>query len=167
MACAASLKQVGVKATILEKADAVGAVWRRHYDRLHLHTDRGHSGLPGFGMPKAYPRYPARSQMVEYLERYADEFGLRPRFGVNVQCAWRKNVAWRLQTPGGEPDGAERDRGDRLRRLALPSSLAGRGALRWRHPSQQRLSQPGAVRGQARAGGGARQFGRRDCTRSG
>ena len=43
----------GLNAIILEKSDAVGAVWRRHYDRLHLHTDRAHSGLPGLPMPSA------------------------------------------------------------------------------------------------------------------
>ena len=41
LAAAAALSARGLSAAILEKSDAVGAVWRRHYDRLHLHTDRG------------------------------------------------------------------------------------------------------------------------------
>ena len=49
LATAAALQSRGLNATILEKSDAVGAVWRRHYDRLHLHTDRARSGLPGLG----------------------------------------------------------------------------------------------------------------------
>src|ERR1700676_4765030 len=61
LACAASMGALGLSATVLEKADAVGSVWRRHYDRLHLHTDRGHSGLPGMAMPRSYPTYPPRS----------------------------------------------------------------------------------------------------------
>ena len=52
LAAAASLLARGLKPVILEKADNVGAVWRRHYDRLHLHTDRGPSGLPGLPMPR-------------------------------------------------------------------------------------------------------------------
>ena len=47
LAAAAALKKRGLNPVILEKTNAVGAVWRRHYDRLHLHTDRGHSGLTG------------------------------------------------------------------------------------------------------------------------
>src|SRR5271165_5684859 len=97
MACAASLKQVGVKATILEKADAVGAVWRRHYDRLHLHSDKGHSGLPGFPMPPRYPRYPSRAQVVEYLESYAKEFDIQPVFGANVRRIRRDGSSWRVE----------------------------------------------------------------------
>ena len=30
-------------------------------------------------MPHAYPRYPSRAQVVEYLEAYAEHFGLVPR----------------------------------------------------------------------------------------
>ena len=47
LACAAQLGERGLRASVLEKSDTVGSVWRRHYDRLHLHTDRGHSSLPG------------------------------------------------------------------------------------------------------------------------
>ena len=100
LACAACLKEADVAVAILEKADAVGAVWRRHYDRLHLHTDRGHSGLPGLAMPKTYPRFPARTQVVEYLEHYAETFDLRPCFGVNVEHAHRKDDAWCVETSG-------------------------------------------------------------------
>src|ERR1022692_4307859 len=74
LACAASMGARGLKATVLEKENTVGSVWRRHYDRLHLHTDRGHSGLPGMAMPRTYPTYPSREQVVEYLESYAAHF---------------------------------------------------------------------------------------------
>jgi cation diffusion facilitator CzcD-associated flavoprotein CzcO len=46
------MRAAGLKVAVLEKAGNVDAVWRRHYDCLHLHTDRNHSGLPG--MAKAY-----------------------------------------------------------------------------------------------------------------
>jgi hypothetical protein len=39
LATAAALRVRGLNASILEKSDAVGAVWRRHYDRLHLLSD--------------------------------------------------------------------------------------------------------------------------------
>jgi cation diffusion facilitator CzcD-associated flavoprotein CzcO len=44
LATAAALTARGLNAAILERSNAVGAVWRRHYDRLHLHTDRARSG---------------------------------------------------------------------------------------------------------------------------
>jgi cation diffusion facilitator CzcD-associated flavoprotein CzcO len=61
LAAAACMRMRGLSPIILEKSDAVGSVWRRHYDRLHLHTDRGHSGLPGLPMPSSYGRYTSRA----------------------------------------------------------------------------------------------------------
>jgi putative flavoprotein involved in K+ transport len=61
LAMAAALKARGRNAIILEKSDMVVSVWRRHYDRLRLHTDRARSSLPRLPMPKAYGRYPTRS----------------------------------------------------------------------------------------------------------
>jgi cation diffusion facilitator CzcD-associated flavoprotein CzcO len=95
LATAAALKSRGLNTTILEKSDAVGSAWRRHYDRLHLHTDRARSGLPGLGIPKACGRYPSRVQIVEYLEAYAAKFGLKPIFNAPVSVVRREGWAWR------------------------------------------------------------------------
>ncbi len=69
LACAVTMRAAGLNVTVFEKADSVGSVWRRHYDRLHLHTDRNRSGLPGMVMPRSYPLYPSRGQLVAYLAR--------------------------------------------------------------------------------------------------
>ena len=97
LATAAVLRARGLNATILEKSDAVGAVWRRHYDRLHLHTDRARSGLPGLPIPKVYGRYPSRAQVVEYLEAYAAKFDLRPVFNAPVRAVRCDGRAWRAE----------------------------------------------------------------------
>lgn len=98
LACAAMLGKQGLGTTILEKAATVGSVWRRHYDRLHLHTDRGHSALPGLPMPRDYPRYPSRAQVVAYLETYAERFGLQPQFGSTARAIRRADGAWHVDT---------------------------------------------------------------------
>jgi cation diffusion facilitator CzcD-associated flavoprotein CzcO len=94
LATAAALRARGLNAAILEKSDAVGTVWRRHYDRLHLHTDRGRSGLPGLPIPKAYGRYPSRAQVVEYLEHYTAKFDLKPVFNAPVHAVRREGRDW-------------------------------------------------------------------------
>jgi cation diffusion facilitator CzcD-associated flavoprotein CzcO len=94
LACAVTMHAAGLDATVLEKADRVGAVWRRHYDRLHLHTDRNHSGLPDMAMPRAFPAYPSRAQMVEYLEAYAAHFGIKPVFNIDVSRVRRDGALW-------------------------------------------------------------------------
>jgi Pyridine nucleotide-disulphide oxidoreductase len=101
LACAAALSRHGLKTLILEKGDAVASVWRRHYDRLHLHTDRDHSGLPGLAMPRSYPRYPSRAQIVAYLESYAAHFNLHPLLEATVQSMCRDGAGWHLDTTKG------------------------------------------------------------------
>src|SRR6185437_11642438 len=101
LACAAAMRTLGLNATVLEKAGTVGSVWRLHYDRLHLHTDRDHSGLPGMAMPRDYPIYPSRAQVVEYLEAYARRFDVRPHFNTVVRRVERGGEGWSVETDGG------------------------------------------------------------------
>jgi cation diffusion facilitator CzcD-associated flavoprotein CzcO len=101
LACAVTMRTAGLEVIVLEKADSVGSVWRRHYDRLHLHTDRKRSGLPGMAMPRTYPTYPSRDQMVEYLECYAACFDIRPVFNAAVLCIRRSGTQWRLDAAAG------------------------------------------------------------------
>jgi indole-3-pyruvate monooxygenase len=98
LAVGACLRRAGIEFILLEKEQTLAPSWRRHYDRLHLHTDRSHSGLPHLPMPRSYPRYPSRAQVIEYLEAYAKEFSLVPRFGEEVVEARRGEGAWELRT---------------------------------------------------------------------
>jgi cation diffusion facilitator CzcD-associated flavoprotein CzcO len=97
LACAALMRAAGLNVTVLEKAAAVGAVWRRHYDRLHLHTDRNHSGLPDMAMPRSFPKYPSRAQVVAYLEDYAARFAIQPVFNAEVSRIGRDGGLWRVE----------------------------------------------------------------------
>jgi cation diffusion facilitator CzcD-associated flavoprotein CzcO len=54
LGCAAALRKIGKSVVVLEQADRVRSSWRRHYDRLRLHTPKRHSGLPGLPMPDRY-----------------------------------------------------------------------------------------------------------------
>ena len=101
LACAAMLKSRGVSVQILEKETTLCPVWRRHYDRLHLHTDKSHSSLPGLPMPANFPKYPSRLQVIEYLEAYAKHHGLQPEFGCEVERITRKGE-WIVRTSTGE-----------------------------------------------------------------
>src|SRR5271166_7179076 len=97
LAAARSLRMQGLRVVILDKAEKVGAAWRRHYDRLCLHTDRSHSGLPGLAMSSAYGRYPSRAQFIEYLELYAARFNLKPVFNAPVGAIRREDARWRVE----------------------------------------------------------------------
>jgi len=97
LAAAQRLNASGLKSVILDKSSAVGSVWRRHYDRLHLHTPRSTSALPGLPMPKSFGRYPSRTQFIDYLESYAAKFALEPQFNAPVQAVRRYGARWRVE----------------------------------------------------------------------
>ncbi|RHA38194.1 flavin-containing monooxygenase [Cellulomonas rhizosphaerae] len=100
LAVAAALRARGVEATVLERADDVAASWRGHYDRLHLHTTRRWSSLPGTVIPRRYGRWVARDDVVAYLEAYAADLDVRT--GVAVERADADGAGWVLTTSAGE-----------------------------------------------------------------
>ncbi|MFD9790482.1 flavin-containing monooxygenase [Streptomyces sp. NPDC059070] len=101
LAVAAALRGRGVRAVVLEKADAVGDSWRHHYDRLHLHTTRRLSALPGLKMPRSFGRWVSRDDMVRYLEAYARVHEVETVTGVEVSRVERAGDGWLLHATGG------------------------------------------------------------------
>ncbi|MET7513336.1 NAD(P)/FAD-dependent oxidoreductase [Streptomyces sp. NPDC005480] len=101
LAAAAALRERGVRAVILEKSEHVGASWRRHYDRLHLHTTRRLSGLPGLAIPRRFGRWVSRDDVVRYLEKYAEHHQLEIVTGVAVSRVERTEDGWLVRASGG------------------------------------------------------------------
>jgi indole-3-pyruvate monooxygenase len=101
LAVAACLQRRGTPLVILEQETSIGSSWRRHYDRLHLHSDRDHSSLPHLRFAPGTPRYPSRDQLIAYLEAYARHFGLAPRLGEQVQSVRRDAAGWVTRTTAG------------------------------------------------------------------
>ncbi|WP_282798157.1 NAD(P)/FAD-dependent oxidoreductase [Streptomyces sp. CC224B] len=103
LSVAAALRGRGVRAVVLERSDHVGASWRGHYDRLHLHTTRRLSALPGLAMPRSFGRWVARDDVVRYLEKYAEHHNLDVVTGVEVTRLERApdGAGWLLRATGG------------------------------------------------------------------
>ena len=103
LATAACLARAGVEHVLLEQAAELGASWRRHYERLHLHTPKGISALPFVPYPRAAPRYPSRDDVIAYLQGYAGAMGLRPRLGEGVTAIAAapdgEQPGWTVDTP--------------------------------------------------------------------
>ncbi|MGW0282641.1 flavin-containing monooxygenase [Streptomyces sp. NPDC003236] len=103
LAVAYALRARGVRAVVLEKSDRVGASWRQHYDRLHLHTTRRLSALPGLAIPRRFGRWVSRDSVVRYLEKYAEHHELEIVTGVEVFRVERAGDGggWVLHASGG------------------------------------------------------------------
>lgn len=102
LAAARALQARGREFLIVDGGQTIADSWRRHYDRLHLHTVRGESHLPDRPMPDHWPRYVSRDQVVEYLEAYTRHFGLEPMLGCRVTCIEPGEAGWRATLATGD-----------------------------------------------------------------
>ncbi len=98
LAAAAELQKVGYAVIVIDKADSVGSSWSKHYDRLHLHTARTMSSLPGKQMPRSYGRWVARDDFRAYLADYAKDLDVR--LGVTATSVVKKD-RWIVETSIG------------------------------------------------------------------
>lgn len=104
LAVAAELGRRGVPPLVVDRAPHVGASWRGHYDRLHLHTPRGWSNLPGLPIPRRFGRWVARDDVVRYLEQYAGYHRVRLRLGAavtRIDPLTDGPARWRVHLDGG------------------------------------------------------------------
>ncbi len=102
LSVARCLAEAGVEHVVLENEAHVGHAWRNHYERLHLHTTKRLSELPDLRWGDEVERYPPRLEVVRYLERYAETFGITPRFEHAVTRIERDGGEWRTATSKGE-----------------------------------------------------------------
>jgi cation diffusion facilitator CzcD-associated flavoprotein CzcO len=102
IASALALKDTGLRPLLIDRADNVGSAWRGRYDRLTLNTARQLSHLPGRPYPKGTPVFPSRDQVVQYLERHAQEDGIDLLLDTSVDCIDRNDGTWLLWTSAGK-----------------------------------------------------------------
>ena len=105
LAAASELQKVGYTVVVIDKADSVGSSWSHHYDRLHLHTARGMSSLPGRPMPRRYGRWVARDDFREYLADFAAQEKLDVRLGVEASGVKKVDDRWTVETSTGTLSG--------------------------------------------------------------
>ena len=101
LAVAATVRQLGLRPTVLERSAEIGSSWAGRYDSLHLHTVRWLSGLPGMPIPRRYGRWVSRDDLAQYLRAYADRFSIEPELGVSATRIERSGGGWAVQTDTG------------------------------------------------------------------
>jgi indole-3-pyruvate monooxygenase len=66
-----------------------------------LHTSKKWSALPFKKMDEAFPKYPSRQQVVDYLENYATEMNIQPLFNTTVLSVKKEGNNWITETNNG------------------------------------------------------------------
>ena len=110
------LGDYGVPYTTFEASDRVGGNWAfgnpngrsSAYRSLHIDTSKHQLSFKDFPMPDDYPDFPHHTLIKDYLDAYADAFGVREHIefenGV-VHAAKRGSGGWTLDLQ----DGSTRD----------------------------------------------------------
>jgi len=94
LAVSSELRRGGLTVMVFDKADRAGSSWSRHYDRLHLHTARKLSSLPGSTIPASKGQWVARDDFQRYLADYATTRGLDLQLGVSATTVRRDGDGW-------------------------------------------------------------------------
>ena len=87
-----NLRERGFAVDCFERETGVGGAWNWRHDRspvyasTHLISSRPFTQFPDFPMPDDWPDYPHHGQLLSYLERYADHFGLREHIWFGTEA---------------------------------------------------------------------------------
>ena len=109
MVSAKVLAEHGIDFDCFELGSDIGGNWRygndngrsAAYDSLHIDTSKQRMAFSDFPMPDHFPVYPHHSQVLEYFEAYAAEFGLKERitFRTEVESVERSDQgSWTVRT---------------------------------------------------------------------
>jgi cation diffusion facilitator CzcD-associated flavoprotein CzcO len=106
---AKAFRDAGIPYDQLERNEYVGGNWADGvYESTQIISSRDSTQYGDFPMPREYPDFPTREQVLAYLNEYVDHFGLRERieFGTEVvRCEPldRNGIGgWRVELASGE-----------------------------------------------------------------
>jgi len=113
VAVAKALLQRGLAFDCFEKGSDIGGMWRYQNDNgmssayrsLHIDTSRKSLGYPDFPIPDHMPDFLSHEQTLQYLEAYADHFGVRERITFRSEVRRVEPMhggGWRVTLASGE-----------------------------------------------------------------
>lgn len=101
LAAGACLARLGLRPLLLERGEAPGWSWARHYETLRLHTPRRSSSLPFRPLPRG-GTFPSRAELADYLAAYARSLRLDVLTNVEVRRIARSGDGrWSAETSAG------------------------------------------------------------------
>lgn len=87
LVAAKTFLEEGYKVTVFEKQKGLGGVWEssRTYIGLTTQSPRDKYAFTDYPMPASYPEWPTAKQMRDYLQSYAQHFGVLPKIRFNTE----------------------------------------------------------------------------------
>lgn len=101
---ARALQEKGIAYDQLEAGGALGGNWRHGvYQTAHIISSKKTTEFPDYPMPYDYPDFPSAQQMLSYLEKYVQHYGLEKNIqfhSVVSSVAPGKDDLWEVQING-------------------------------------------------------------------
>ncbi|MBW4668668.1 MAG: NAD(P)/FAD-dependent oxidoreductase [Cyanomargarita calcarea GSE-NOS-MK-12-04C] len=87
LVAAKTFLEEGYDVTVFEKQKGLGGVWEqsRTYPGLTTQNTRDTFAFSDYPMPVSYPEWPTAEQMRNYLQSYAEYFGVSSRINFNTE----------------------------------------------------------------------------------
>jgi cation diffusion facilitator CzcD-associated flavoprotein CzcO len=109
--------------TCFDASDDLGGNWyfrnpngrSSAYRSLHIDTSKNAISFTDFPMDERYPDFPHHTEIKQFLDEYAERFGLRERIRFNTRVEHAERLpggGWRIRVSG--PDGEAEERFDAL-----------------------------------------------------
>ena len=96
------LRRTGLSFAILDDQATPGGAWPRTWGTLRLFSPARSSSLPGWPLPRATDaEFPHRDDVIDYLRRYEERYGLPVERPVHVEAVRREGDGFLLETSGG------------------------------------------------------------------
>jgi len=107
LAVAKTFKERGIPFDCFEQLSGVGGIWNPEspnlvYESTYLNSSKKLSRYSDFPMPENYPQYLSSRQAYEYIDAYANTFGVADHitFNSEVKRAERVEGKWRVKLSG-------------------------------------------------------------------
>jgi putative flavoprotein involved in K+ transport len=84
LATARHLQLNGRSCLVIDANERVGDGWRRQWDSMKLYSPAKYDGLPGLSFPAPAWSFPGKDDVADYMESYANHFGLPVRLRTRV-----------------------------------------------------------------------------------
>lgn len=103
---AQALQAAGIPYDQVDASDAIGGNWYHGvYTTAHIISSKRVTQFSHFPMPADYPAFPSASQMLDYLQQFADHFHLQNNIRLRCQVVSARpveNDLWEVTFDNGE-----------------------------------------------------------------
>lgn len=104
------LGELGIPYTLFERNADFGGLWNRSdpaspiYDSAHLISSRTMTGFDGYPMPDTWADYPSCDHILEYIQSFARDYGIKDsaRLNEGIVSAVPNADGWQVTTTKGK-----------------------------------------------------------------